>query len=95
MVSLAQPSTLTQGTEFKSHSTLQKGSMAAESAAAALPRQVALLTSATEVSSHTPRGPLTARKAELERKKMGSKGRHHSVPKATNIQSIHIEGAHT
>ena len=95
MTSLVEPSTLTQGTEFKSHSTLQKGSMA--DSTAALPQRLAaaMFTSTTDVPPHTSAGPLSIRKLELDQKKMGSTGHPHGIAKATNIQNLPIEGAHT
>lgn len=90
MATLAQPSTLTQGTEFKSHSTLQKGSVA-DTTTAAVPRRSQLASTADTPHPHASQGPLTARKLELE-KKMESKKHHHSISKTTNIP---IEEAHT
>ena len=90
MATLAQPSTLTQGTEFKSHSTLQKGSIA-DTTTAAVPRPFQLASTADTPHPHASQGPLTARKLELEKKKMELKKHHHSISKTTNIP---IEEAH-
>ena len=92
MTSLADPSSLTQGTGFKSYSTLQKASVADTTITVALPRPAQL---APPTAPPTSRGPLATRKMELERKKQGSKGRHHGIAKTTNIHSVEIEGAHT
>lgn len=82
--SLCDPSTQTLGTEFKSHSTLQKESVAeifggpatTTITAAALPNP-AKLAPPTETRPLPPsRGLLTSRKIELDSKKAGSKGRH-------------------
>ena len=94
MAPLGDPSVLTQGTEFKSHSTLHRVSFAdtASMTTAALPhprrhaQQLATPTAEAAMPTSPARGLLTMRKLELDRKKSGSKVRYHGVTKSSQIK---------
>lgn len=89
MASLGMPSTLTQGTELKSHSTLHRVSFADTATAAdtaALPHShKPSCRVQSEPTLGSVRGPLATRKAALEQKQSGSKGHNQSAAKVMQI----------
>ena len=94
IASLGVPSTLTQGTEMKSHSTLHRVSfadIATATATAALPHahsktgQTLPSEPKSSPAASSRGGLLTMRKAALERKRSGCRGCNKGVPKVKQI----------